>query len=729
MAHQSVWLFVVAAVAPLGAAAQGSEPTGGLEEVIVTAERREGSLQEVPIAVSAISTETLEKLQVTEARNLERYVPSLRMSNNVTSPTNLSPSLRGSLQQDASLVVAESPFGIYVDDVYIGRLNGNNVTLADIERVEVLRGPQGTLYGRNTLAGAIKFVTRDPSEQSWLRVIGGGGNYGQYVGSLSFGGPINDVWAASFAGQVTNKDGQYVNRLTGRERGKEESIAARTRIVFTPNETFKATFIASYSDSENDAVQLLPGTTPGDPAGVRQFTTDDVVLTFGNETVSIPDQVYPPGLISNQPRGDTEQLIASLNMSWEVGAVTLRSITGYVKTDDYFSTDFGGSGFLLGASTPRAEQWSQEFQIAGQAFGEKMNYLAGVYLLDEKGDQDFGWFFAPLGGVSTSQIDAQTDSISVFGQFDYALTDAVKLTVGGRWVKDEKDFQLDFQYRFAPIPPEQIIRSAEFTEFTPKVGIDWKLDAAWADSALLYGSVARGFKSGGFNGINIFNASIARTVYDPESNYTYEIGTKLDLLDRTLRINGALFYADVSDIVMNSTEVVNGQVSFPVDNQADADIMGLELETTWVPTDNLTMFANLALLKGDYKDIRPGSAADQAPALYGVEATPPQLPDYTLSVGFDYGIDVAFAGGSRVVFGADLYRTDDYVTAATNDAVVKAYNRLNAFVGLDIGDEWLVRLQAKNLADDREIFVAARALGGFLVLPPREVMLTVTYNR
>jgi iron complex outermembrane recepter protein len=729
MAHQSLLCFVVAAAAPLAAVAQGSEPTGGLDEVIVTAERREGSLQEVPIAVSAISTETLEKLQVTEARNLERYVPSLRMSNNVTSPTNLSPSLRGSLQQDASLVVAESPFGIYVDDVYIGRLNGNNVTLADIERVEVLRGPQGTLYGRNTLAGAIKFVTRDPSEQSWLRVIGGGGNYGQYVGSLSLGGPINDVWAASFAGQITNKDGQYVNRLTGRERGKEESAAARVRVAFTPNDAFKATFIASYSDSENDAVQLLPGTTPADPMGLRQFTSDEVLLTFGNETVSTPDRVYPPGLISNQPRGDTEQAIVSLNMSWDFGAATLRSITGYVKTDDYFSTDFGGSGFLLGASTPRAEQWSQELQISGQAFGEKMNYLAGIYLFDEKGDQDFGWFFAPLGGVSTSQIDAQTDSFSVFGQFDYALTDALKLTVGGRWVKDEKDFQLDFQYRFAPIPAERVIRSAEFTEFTPKVGLDWKIDAGWADSALLYGSVARGFKSGGFNGINIFNAAIARTVYDPESNYTYEIGTKLDLLDRTLRINGALFYADVSDIVMNSTEVVNGQVSFPVDNQADADIMGLELETTWVPSDNLTMFANLALLNGDYKNIRPGSAADQAPGLYGVEATPPQLPDYTLSLGFDYGIDVAFAGGSRVVFGADAYRTDDYVTSATNDAVVKAYTRLNAFVGMDIGDEWLLRLQAKNLADDREVFVAARALGGYLVLPPREVMFTVTYNR
>lgn len=724
---------VIAAAVPTAALAQsGEQPAregGTLEEVIVTAERREGSLQEVPIAVSAISTEALEKLQVTEARNLERYVPSLRMSNNVTSPTNLSPSLRGSLQQDASLVVAESPFGIYVDDVYVGRLNGNNVTLSDIERVEVLRGPQGTLYGRNTLAGAIKFVTRDPGAESWFRASVGGGNWGQYLGSVSIGGSLGENWAASFAGQVTHKDGQYTNVTTGRERGEEESRAVRVKLRYTGSETFDAVFAFSYSDSENDAVQLLPGSTPADPMGQRQYTSDEVVLTLGNCCVSTPDQVYPPGLISNQPRGDTEQLIASANLSWDLGFAKLRSITGYVKTDDYFSTDFGGVGFLLGASTPRAEQWSQEFQIAGQAFNDRMNYLAGIYLLNETGDQDFGWFFRPLGGVSTSQIDAETDSFSVFGQFDYALSDAVKLTAGGRWVKDKKDFQLDFQYRFAPIPAEQVIRSAEFTEFTPKLGLDWKVDAGWADSLLLYGSVARGFKSGGFNGINIFNANIARIVYEPESNYTYELGTKMDLLGRTLRLNAALFFADVSDIVMNSTEVVNGQVSFPVNNQADAEIKGLELETTWAPTDNLTLFANLALLDGKYRNIKPGSAADQAPTLYQVEATPPQLPDYTIAFGFDYGVDVALAGGSRVVFGADMYRTDDYVTAATNDFVVTAYNRINAFVGLDIGDEWSIRLQAKNLADDRDIYVGSRALGGWLVLPPREWMFTVNYRR
>lgn len=741
MSKKTLLCFAVAAVTvPAGVLAQSGQQStregGTLEEVIVTAERREGSLQEVPIAVSAISTEALEKLQVTEARNLERYVPSLRMSNNVTSPTNLSPSLRGSLQQDASLVVAESPFGIYVDDVYVGRLNGNNVTLSDIERVEVLRGPQGTLYGRNTLAGAIKFVTRTPGDESWVRASVGAGNDGQYLGSFSLGGPLGDLWAGSISAQVTHKDGQYRNILTGAKRGEEDNTSARLKLRYRGSETFDAVLSVSYSDSENDAVQLLRGTTPADPMGLRQYTSDEVVLTYGECCVATPNQTYSPGIISNQPRGDTEQLIASANLSWNIGAVTLRSITGYVKTDDYFSTDFAGdASFIIGASVPRAEQWSQELQLSGKAFGDRLNYLAGLYYLDESGDQDFGWWFSAFaaipgvnGAVSTSQIKASTESFAVFAQADYQFTDAVKATFGGRWVKDKKNFRLDFQYRFAPLPPEQVIRSADFSEFTPKLGIDWKVDTGWADSLLLYGSVARGFKSGGFNGINIFNAAIAQTVYEPESNYTYELGAKIDALGRRLRINGALFLADVSDIVMNSTVVVNGQPAFPVDNQADAKIKGLELETTWAPTENLTLFANLALLDGKYENIKPGSAADQAPALYQVKATPPQLPDYTIAAGFDYGVDIALAGGSRFVFGADIYRTDDYVTAATNDFVVKAYNRINGFVGLNVGDQWSLRLQAKNLADDRDIYVGSRALRGWLVLPPREWMFMVNYK-
>ena len=229
-------LLHLAVIAALPVSGYAQEQSGGLEEIVVTAERREASLQTVPVPVTAITAEALENKQVTEARDLARYAPSLKMFNNITTPTNLSPSLRGSLQQDASLVVAESPFGIYVDDVYLARLNGNNVTLADIERVEVLRGPQGTLYGRNTLAGAIKFMSRNPGEESWLNASAGAGNFDQYRLSFSAGGPISDDgWAGSFSAFKSYKGPQFysVHPSKNEGTGKERNCALRGKLRYT----------------------------------------------------------------------------------------------------------------------------------------------------------------------------------------------------------------------------------------------------------------------------------------------------------------------------------------------------------------------------------------------------------------------------------------------------------------------------------------------------------------
>ncbi|HPF26671.1 MAG TPA: TonB-dependent receptor plug domain-containing protein, partial [Steroidobacteraceae bacterium] len=213
MSSNRMLRFAIAlALAPAATLAQETAQQGGLQEIVVTAERREASLQTVPIAVTALNEEALADRQVLESRDLARFTPSLKMFSNITSPTNLSPSLRGSLQQDASLIVAESPFGIYVDEVYLARLNGNNITLADVERVEVLRGPQGTLYGRNTLVGAIKFISRTPGEDSWLKGSIGLGNYDQYRGSFSAGGMLGDSnWAGSFSALLTHKDGTHQN--------------------------------------------------------------------------------------------------------------------------------------------------------------------------------------------------------------------------------------------------------------------------------------------------------------------------------------------------------------------------------------------------------------------------------------------------------------------------------------------------------------------------------------
>jgi len=459
-------------------AAEGS----GIPEVMVTAERREASLQTVPVAVSALSAETLDNRQIADYQDLQTFVPSLKMTNNITSPTNLSPSLRGSLQQDASLIVAESPFGIYVDDVYVGRLNGNNISLNDIERVEVLRGPQGTLYGRNTLAGAIKFVSRTPGTETWLNATAGVGNFDQYLINASAGGPLGGNFAGSFAGQYNNKDGEFDNSATGQDTDHQRNAAFRGKLRYMGIENADFVFSASYVDSKNDSLQLVRASTPG-VDDLSQFESDDLVPTFGEYTVGTPtfDDPAPPPITAN-PEGETEQTMASLNASYDFGAFTVRSITGFVNTKDFFSTDFSGLGAIVGASNVDTDQWSEELQIQGSALNDRLNYLGGLYYFNERGDQDFGWYF--IVPVSTSQIRAETDSYAVFGQVDYKLTEALKATLGVRWVRDEKTFSIDQQLtddvlNFPPFAPLLIplLTSVDlknnYSETTPKFGLDY----------------------------------------------------------------------------------------------------------------------------------------------------------------------------------------------------------------------------------------------------------------
>jgi iron complex outermembrane receptor protein len=735
-------LLVAGAALPgLAAAADAT----GIPEIIVTAERREASLQTVPVAVTALDAQVLKDRQVTDYQDLQNFVPSLKMTNNITSPTNLSPSLRGSLQQDASLIVAESPFGIYVDDVYVARLNGNNITLNDIERVEVLRGPQGTLYGRNTLAGAIKFVSRTPGEDTWLNATAGLGNYDQYLINASAGGPIGGGFAGSIAAQYNHKDGEFDNITTGQDTDKQENTAFRGKLRYMGIENADIVLSLAYSDSKNDSLQLVPASTP-EVDDVSQFHSSDLVPLFGEYTVGTPTFADPaPPPITANPSGDTQQTIASLNASYDFGSFTVRSITGFVDTQDFFSTDFSGVGAIVGASDIDNQQWSEELQLQGSALDDRLNYLFGLYYFNERGDQDFGWYF--LVPVSTSQIHAETDSYAAFGQVDYKLTDALKATLGVRWVRDEKSFRIDQQLTdevlaFPPFAPllnpalTNVTLDNNYTETTPKFGLDYTFQPVGVlDSAMGYVSAARGFKSGGYNGIAIFNLGDAQTAYGPESNWTYEGGIKLAAYDRRVRLNAAYFWADISDLTSNATV----GFSFPVRNVGDAEVHGIELELTTQPTDNLQIYWNTVFQHGAYGQLDPGSAPAQAPAKWGVAPRVPQVPTYAFTLGFDYGVPVplGFAEG-RFRLGMDWFKTDEYVTSATNDFVASAYDRLNGYIGLDIGDHWDVRFSVKNIADAYDITSGSRStqnsvggpagLGGFIPLPPRELMFTVNYR-
>ncbi|MCS6947294.1 MAG: TonB-dependent receptor [Steroidobacteraceae bacterium] len=721
---------------PAGSSAQaGKDEQAGLEEVVVTAERREASLQEVPLAVTALSEAALENRAVTEARDLMRYTPSLKMFNNITSPTNLSPSMRGSLTQDASLVVAEAPFGIYVDDIYLARLNGNNVTLADIERVEVLRGPQGTLYGRNTLVGAVKFVTRAPGEDFWLDAQVGAGNFEQYKASVSVGGPIADSgWGGSFAAQYTNKDGQFFNRhpTVNRDTGLERNVAARAKLRYFGAEGYDLTFTLSYSDSKNDAAQLIPATTPNVPSN-RQFTSDDLVPQFGTYVLNTPNVARVPDPIKNLPEGRTKQTIGSVHMSYDFGWGQIKSITGYVGTKDFFSTDFSGNGNVNGANKADVNQLSEEIQFLGKVYEDRISFLLGLYLFKEDGDQRFGWnsylpfppnpVLTPLP-ISTSDIAVETESYAFFGQVDYQISDVIKASFGARYTSDDKKFDFTFRSLLANTTTVLPTFRDTFSRFTPKLAIDWKVPARGPfDSLLMYVSAADAFKSGGYSAIAIFSP-IDVLRYKPETNRTYEFGFKTDMLGNRLRINANYFYSEVEDVVINQT-LPGGR--FPVNNAGDQTIKGLEFEVTAAPIDGLTLFASGALLSGAYKNLNPFAAPALAPTLFGVQAVPPQIPDYSIAIGFDYKRELA--NGGTLAFGADWYETDDYITAATNDFRVTGFGLGNAFVEYGWNENWSVRAAVKNFTDENTITTGSRGfLGGFIPLRPREYMFTVRYR-
>jgi iron complex outermembrane receptor protein len=448
--------------------------------------------------------------------------------------------------------------------------------------------------------------------------------------------------------------------------------------------------------------------------------------------VNTPNAARGPSPLKNLPEASTEQLIGSLNYTHDFGSIKLRSITGYVKTTDFFSTDFSGNGLVNGANNAAVKQWSEELQLLGSAAGEKLRYIAGIYLFSEEGTQRFGWNsyvpFPPFNiftavPVSSSDISMKTKSYSFFGQVDYLFTDNLKGSLGVRYTSDDKDFNMAFQSAFGG-PPSLTPFSDTFSKTTPKASIDWQIASGGTiDSMLLYASAANAFKSGGYSAIAIFgNGDVAP--YKPETNWTYELGMKTDMLGNRLRINANYFYSNVKDIVINQT-LPGGR--FPVNNAGDATIKGLEFELTAVPIEGLTLFLNGALLDGEYKNLNPFAAPALAPVNFDVQAVPPQIPDYSFAIGFDY--KHAVASGGEFSFGADWYQTDDYITAATNDFRVKGYGLGNAFVGYGWNENWSARVTAKNLADNNIINTGSRGfLGGFIPVRPREIMLTINYK-
>jgi iron complex outermembrane receptor protein len=643
-------LLLAAAVAaalpaPAALAQQGS---AAIEEIVVTARRTEESLQSVPVAVSAFSEATLERIGAVDSTGLQGMVPNLNIVQGRGSSNATNIYIRGVGQPDA-LQTFDPAVGFYVDEVYFSRIRGTQLDLYDIERVEVLRGPQGTLYGKNTIGGALNVVTRRPGQEPYRMVQITAGDYDQIEGRLSLAGPLTETLAGSVAVLRALRDGYVTNPDTGAEYNDRDARAARVALAWDPSDNVSVDWAADYNKEDNALVLGQP---------INTLTT-----LFGVPILVLPADVPKwdfkatptPGLPNSQ---ELEHWGTSLNARWDISeSLSLKSITAYRKLDyiDYIDIDATTleTGDVL--VDVDQDQVSQELQATWQR--DRLTMVGGVYYLQENIESHQEAFADDLltgpGGFTflrTIDDDLTTTSWAAYVNASYALTDRLNFGLGVRYTDEEKKYDRSTS-TFSTFPgltqdPAFAFKIKDnWTDTSPMASVDFQATG----NILLYARYAEGFKSGGFNGRA--NNPGEQAPYDPEEVTSYEIGLKSDWMDRTLRANVALFYNDYTDFQARvsgiATDPGTGLPSpeLTVLNAGELEIYGAELELSYMPMDALLLDLQVGYLDAEYKDFDDvrftnfgGSRAFQAPAF---------SPEWTGRLGATYTLDLGDTGSLR----------------------------------------------------------------------------------
>ena len=637
------------------------------EDIVVTARRTEENVQRVPSAISAFSEKSLDRIQATDTTGLQGAVPNLNIVQGRGSSNATNIFIRGIGQPDA-LQTFDPAVGVYVDDVYLSRIRGNQLDMLDVERVEVLRGPQGTLYGKNTIGGALKFVSRRPDQQFRANGAIYLGSYGQLELRGAASGPVSDTIAAGFAVMRAKRDGYVEDSADDREYNDRDSIGGRAAIAFTPSSTVRIDLAADYS---HDDAKLNVGRPVNNliSAFLLPLPVDDAVGTgsydwTGRTTPGLPNTTK----LTHYGFAGT----AAVDVS---EALMLKSITAYrdLSTDDY--VDIDASQWQLGDVFVGVDQkqFSQEFQLAYT--GDRLNAVAGLYYLKEDvtSHQEayaddflrFSLLLPPFTFLRTVDDDLETKSYAAFANASYEIVPNVRLSGGLRYTKETKDYfrtttiftnfpGLAGTFVFAP-------DKGKWSDWSPMVSVDWQVDPA----TMLYARAAKGFKSGGFNG----RANTAResSAYEPETAWSYEAGFKTTIAGQ-LRLNGALFHTDYKDFQArvgeadDSTDPATPLLT--VLNVGKLRIRGAELEANWTPTDGLLLDAQVGYLDADYKEFEDRRFPDDSRAFQ----TPAFAPKWTLRLGGQYSFDLGTSGA--ITIGAQARYKSRTALAVDNTLII-----------------------------------------------------------
>ncbi|KQZ77546.1 TonB-dependent receptor [Rhodanobacter sp. Root561] len=681
-----------------------------LQEVTVSARRRDESLEKVPVAITAFSGEDMKDLQANSLDGLQGAVPNMNIVQGRGSSSAVNIFIRGIGQPDA-LQTFDPGVGMYVDDVYYSRIQGGLINLFDVERVEVLRGPQGTLYGKNSTGGAVKVVTKNPGDSTEGSVEAGFGNYGRREGKFYLGGPLGGAWSASIAGGVTQTDGYVTDPSTGHKYNDEDTKSVRGKLRYHPSENFDAVLSLDYTKQDT-------GLTLGQPVSTLKRTD----LVFGSVALytPTPDQKYDFKTRTSFSPDKGQQLEhkgAALSLDWKLSEQwNLKSISAFRKLDSDSYIDIDASQFELGDVLVdfHQKQASQELQLQYDN-GSNLQAVYGLYYLRETvpshqeayADDLFALAGTPITFLRTIDDDLTTTTYAGFAHANWQFVPSWTLAAGVRYSSDHKDYDRSTS-TFWGQPFTAINETVAFTgdkrwnAWTPTISLQKQFNP----QTMGYVSASRGFKSGGFNGRANSAAETRTAEYNPEYVWTYELGLKWRSADNKLQANLAAFHSDYTDFQARVSEVQNpGSITptfaFPVINAAKLKMDGFEFEGAAVFDDGTRLSAQVGYLDARYAKF-VDHRLDPSDPLYNpsLHDHVPFSPTWTSRVAATHAFNLG--SGSAITIGADWsYRSETWLSVDNYDALSqKAYSVTGLFGIYDSADgHWQFRTGVRNLGD------------------------------
>ncbi len=717
----------LAAGAPGVAHAQQEGASSGIEEIVVTAQRREENLQDVGIAVTALGSQMLTDLNINMATDITRAVPSLKM--NAYSSSQVVFNIRGVSQNDYG-DQQEPPVAVYQDDSYSSSINLASFPIFDLARVEVLRGPQGTLFGRNATGGAIQFISNKPTKDFTGYTTLTAGSYNQLIAEGAVSGPITETLQGRIAAISNTDDGYMESVIPGvADRGGNDHYAVRGQLAWQPSEATEFNLGIRYMKADKETQAGIYSHEPACPNDRFQgeFTGANESCAFWgtgpgeagtgyrNDAIT-PSRGGDPWKTAETQRSYVDREIkgATLHADFDIGSLHLLSITDYQDAEKFYleGGDAGPVDGVLFYQGSDLEQWSQEFRLSGVAGSH--TWVAGLYGMQVDGDYT-GKFATPFYGYDpTITMSQKTTSYAVFAQDEWQFADDWKLIVGARYWNDEREGSY---FGFAPeVPglsaPVTIIfnqnevfpggsgispgdASNGFDGVTARVQVDWKP----SDDLLLYGSFNRGSKSGGYtfstgtpydpDGSSTIPRSFLEGIpFDEETLDAYEVGAKSTLGDSTT-LNVAAFYYDYSDY---QAFAQFGPVQTVIN--LDAESMGLEAELMSRPLDGLTLQLGVSLLDTKVKDVPlPDGVTIEDHDL-------PQAPDISANALARY--EFALAGGTFGIQGDVQYSSEFCFTVLCAPVEEEdAYTVANARLSYESGSgRWGVAAFVSNLFEE-----------------------------